>query len=307
MTSLDTLPASWKITRIRKPHFEMVRLGHKRIHWFSLAELPEQEPLEELIQTLLNRSPKGVVIRGCNDELAEKLCHFNFKKLFIGQEAVLDLHAPHFEKKSLKELVRRGNKKGRVREIQYTTLAQARINKLRWESPHGFKPQLRHLFRLEFEPDDRCFVFEFPDGSWKGAITVSRAAHDKIQTELLVRHRAAPPGIMEALIEHIFMQLKKEGFGCWSLGEVPFTGPANRHWRMKEQIIHRAGRLLNYAYNARGLYQFKNKFNPQWKNVYLCGYPDISFVSLWGLFRKSNFSRLALTAIPGLRRIPVSL
>ena len=298
MTSMDALPAGWKITDIRRPHLEVVRLGWNRVHWFSLAELPEDESLEELLQMLRNRSPRGVVIRGCSDELAGKLDHFQFQKVFVGKEAVLDLHGPHLEKKSVKELIRRGRKKGIVREISFSPLAQARINQLRVESPHGAKPQLRHLFRTSFEADDRCFVFELPDQTWKAAITLSRSASNTIQTELLVRHNAAPPGSMEALIAHIFSQLAKEGFRYWSLGEVPFLAPTHRRHHLKDQTVFLAGRLFNFAYNAKGLYRFKNKFNPLWKDVYLCGYPNVSFYTLWGLFNKSNFSKLVVHAIP---------
>ncbi len=298
MTSLETLPAGWKISDIRRPHFRMVRLGWNRVHWFCLAELPEDETLEELLQLLRSRSPRGFVIRGCNADLAEKLNGYKFQKVFIGKEAVLDLQAAHFEKKSLRELVRRGQRKGTVREIPFSPFAQARINELRQASPHGTKLQLRHLFRTTFEDDDRCFVFEMPDKTWKAAITLSRSASNTIQTELLVRHRTAAPGSMETLIAHIFFELKKEGFRYWSLGEVPFTNPPRRQQHVKDRVVFWVGKLFNYAYNARGLYHFKNKFSPLWKDVYLCGYPHVSFYSLWGLFQKSNFSRLAVQTIP---------
>lgn len=297
MTSLETLPASWKITDVRRPHFKMVRLGWNSVHWFSLAELPEDEPLEELLPLLFDRSPAGVIIRGCKDDLADKLNQYNFQKVFIGKEAILDLQAPHFEKRSLRELVRRGQREGAVREISYSPLNQARINELRRQSPHGAKPQLRHLLRTTFEADDRCFVFEMPDKTWKAAITLSRSASGKIQTELLTRHITAQPGSMETLIAHIFFKLKKEGFRYWSLGEAPFTDPEHRRRHLKERTVFWAGKLFNYAYNARGLYNFKNKFNPLWKDVYLCGYPAVSFYTLWRLFHKSHFSRLAVQTI----------
>jgi len=298
MTALDALPASWKITDIRRPHFKMVRLGWNRVRWFCLAELPEDESMEELLQLLLSRSPQGLVIRGCGRELADKLIQHNFEPLYVGREAVLDLSREHFRKKSLKELVRRGQKKGMVKEVPFSALAQARITELRRMSPHGKKPQLRHLFRMDFEPDDRCFVFETANNIWKAAITLSRSAHSKIQTELLVRHAAAPAGSMEALIDHIFFQLKKEGYRFWSLGEVPFIPPEKRRLPFKDRTVLWTGRLFNYAYNARGLFRFKNKFDPLWQDVYLCGYPAVSFYTLWGLFQKSNFSRLAFKTIP---------
>ena len=85
------------------------------------------------------------------------------------------------------------------------------------------EPQLKYLFNDEFEPFNRLFVIKNESDIWYGAFMISHKEKNYAQTELILRRKHAPVGVMEALIYSIFNNLKKEGYEYWSLGGVPFT------------------------------------------------------------------------------------
>ncbi len=280
------LPLSWKRTPAQNPVFKTIALG--RMRWLSLAEIPQHS---ELPQSLLTNFRRGVLIRGCSRSVAEELRPHGFRSMYIGSEALLDLNLKPFSKKSLQELVRRGNRHGRILEVPFNEKNRQRIEQLKKGSPYGSRPQLQHLFRNQFEQGLRCFVFESKTKEWLAAITISDVHRHKVQTELLLRRKSAPTGIMEALAEFIFGQLKKEQKETWSLGEVPFLkNPSARSF--KERFAGAAGRRFKFAYNYQGLFHFKDKFSPRWEPVYICANPGINYFSLMRLFIKSNFFKL---------------
>ncbi len=87
----------------------------------------------------------------------------------------------------------------------------------------------------------------------------------------LMRHVPdAPPGTMDFLFAEIMLYLQAEGYGRFGLGMAPMAGMAERRRAPRWQ---RLGRLLfDYGerfYNFRGLYRFKDKFDPDWEPRYL--------------------------------------
>jgi len=125
------------------------------------------------------------------------------------------------------------------------------------------------------------------------------------QTELILRRKHAPVGVMEALIYSIFNNLKKEGYEYWSLGGVPFTVYEDTLFT-KEGVINFVGRRLRFAYNYKGLFFFKNKFmfffknkfNPIWIDYYFCVKPKLTFSILLKVLIKTNLHRLILFKLP---------
>lgn len=87
----------------------------------------------------------------------------------------------------------------------------------------------------------------------------------------LMRHVPdAPPGTMDFLFARTMLYLQAEGFRRFGLGMAPMAGMAERRRAPRWQ---RLGRLLfEYGerfYNFRGLYRFKDKFDPRWEPRYL--------------------------------------
>lgn len=192
----------------------------------------------------------------------------NFNLLRIGKEAVMDLKDDPFSKKSLNELVKRGDKQGKMIEVPFNKNAIIQLENLKLKSAHGKEPQLKKLFQTEFTKLNRLFVFISEKEEWLAAVMLFQISDQRIQTELLLRNVIAKTGVMEALIFNIYNMLKGEGFLYWSLGAVPFIKTGNFKFR-KNYFYNFLGRRIKFAYNYRGLFHFKNKFNPLWKDYYL--------------------------------------
>lgn len=191
-----------------------------------------------------------------------------FNCLKIGKEAVIQLDSDPFRKKSLRLLVNRGKKQGRVEEIYYCKDAKLKLEDFNSETTHGEEPQLKNLFQTEFTDQNRLFVLISPQNDWLAAVLLSKGTGKEIRTELLLRNLKAKTGVMEALIFKIYQVLREEGYVFWSLGAVPFVQKNNFEFTT-EYFFNLLGRNIKYAYNYKGLFNFKNKFNPLWKDYYL--------------------------------------
>ena len=109
----------------------------------------------------------------------------------------------------------------------------------------------------------------------------------------MLRRKNESVGVIEALIAHIFDQLKHEGCKFWSLGSVPLTN-YNASVYTKEGIINFVGRKLRFAYNFEGLCLFKNKFGPYWIDYYFYIRPSLNLLVLIDMLVKTNLIKLVL-------------
>jgi len=94
--------------------------------------------------------------------------------------------------------------------------------------------------------------------------------HREASVDLMRYRPDAPPGTMDFLFARILLHLQAEGYERFGLGMAPMAGMAERRRAPRWQRI---GRLLfEYGerfYNFRGLYSFKDKFQPVWEPRYL--------------------------------------
>jgi hypothetical protein len=202
-----------------------------------------------------------------------------------------------------------------VREIELNHLHQSKLAQLRKEAPSRQGVQLRHTERADFDESTRCFVFETSAKKWLGAITLSIVNPTYFHTEILLRHPEAPTGIMEALVTAIAQKLTQEDVRHLSLGNVTplpaeeFEKIFTPHRRSNELWNHSylafgLGRKLNFAYNADGLWHFKNKFSPRWEPLYLCASPKLSWVTVAGLIHAMGYVDLVWNRV--LETLPIS-
>jgi phosphatidylglycerol lysyltransferase len=87
----------------------------------------------------------------------------------------------------------------------------------------------------------------------------------------LMRHVAdAPPGVMEWLFLKLMIWGRDEGYSWFDLGMAPLSGLPGRvlasRWSRIGSLLYRHGENF---YNFQGLRQFKEKFKPQWRPIYL--------------------------------------
>ncbi len=239
---------------------------------------------------------KKVFITRCNAEFVNYYIDNGFEVLKFGKEALLNLERNHFVKKSLQELIKKGLKVGNIIELNHSIENLNKLNNFKNECIHESEPQLKYVFNDVLLPSNRLFIFLGNNNLWLGAITISNKGKKRVTTDLMLRRKNAPKGVMEGLIFNIFNILKNEEYEYWSLGEVPFI-IYDSPILTKEFMLNYAGRKLIFAYNYLGLYNFKNKFNPVWEETYLCGKPNLNLSSLLFIAYLTNLFKLVITKI----------
>ena len=286
------LPSSFCRYEGLEPEYNLLKIN-RRFNWLKDVHLPFDERLINFIVETVGYKNTPFIIDGCNEAITYYLSDLGFESIRIGKEALLDLKEDHLEKKSLRELIRRGGRNNFISEVTFSKDNKDRLTSFIEESNHGEEPQLKHLFNNTFLPFNRLFVSKDANDAWYGAILFSYKEKDFAQTELMLRRKDAAVGVMEALIAHIFDQLKMEGVQFWSLGAVPFT-IYNKSAFTKEGIINIIGRRLRFAYNFEGLYFFKDKFTPYWIDYYFNIRPRLNSLGLIDVLAKTNLIKLVL-------------
>lgn len=98
--------------------------------------------------------------------------------------------------------------------------------------------------------------------------------------DIMRRREGCPHGVMELLFHDIMEILKAEGVSQASLGVAPFFNTNDGdHPRLIERAEHYIYENMNYIYGFKPLHAAKDKFNPQWKNIYVVCYPK--HMSFW--------------------------
>jgi hypothetical protein len=297
------LPLSWVRTDVSAPRLNVVRLPLSGLDWIPTAEIPCNCDFEQIYRRWLKPRDRGFVLQFCNPWLSNYLVQAGGQAIQVGLEAVLNLQTPVPFKASVNTSARRGQNWGHVIEAERNAGNYAKFKQLLAETTHHSRPQLALAFRTGFEANVRCFALVSPAGKWLGAVTLSILNPRYIHTELLLRQHNAPHGVMEALLTEIHRTLRAEQVQRWSLGAVPFArrtdlkgqvplaGQVATH-RAKTALLNTTGRNFNFAYNYKGLLYFKNKFSPEWRPLYLCGYPRLPWSALVDLALKMRYAQL---------------
>ncbi len=279
-----------KIFGIELP--QIINRKDKSIIWINNPQYRfDIVPLEIYNKIFLDDIP--VFISSCSDELVPFFVKNKFEAIKVGREAILDLNGVHFNKRSLIELVKSGLRHGTVEEIPYSEENALVLEEFKKHCAHGHEPQLKHFFNDKFIAASRLFVFKDAKGEWQGGITIAPKEDGKVITELILRRKNSLRGTMETLVFKICEILKREGAISWSLGEVPYVVYDSKPFS-KEFLINYTGRRLKFAYNFFGLYNFKNKFSPRWKDVYICCKPKLTILTLLKVSWRSNMLKLIL-------------
>ncbi len=292
---MQSLPLSWALTSSNNFRNEFTKHHFNNLTWVPFRTLETKAHFYNFITQQTLHSSKDVIIRGCNKYHVEELSKQGFTSTKIGMEAILETSANHFEKKSLNSLIKRGLRYGNVYQKPYSYKVAKQFNEFRKKTVHSHKPQLKNLFQTDFTPNNLLYVFQSKTNEWLGAILLSVNSNEKLHTELILRKKNAPTGIIEAIIKNIFEDAKKNGFTKVSLGEVPFVLKKNTkidNYRVYFAI--KLGSLFKFAYNYKGLYNFKNKFTPKWEFVYISVKPKLKLKHFAFLFVQSNLHNLII-------------
>ena len=289
---MQSLPLSWTLTPNESLVAEITRLNFNKLVWVPYHALETKAHFYKFISQQTPNAADELIIRGCNKYHAAELSKQGFASAQIGIEAILETNGNHFEKKSLQSLVKRGLRNGKVKLLSYSYSNLRKFELFKKQTVHSHKPQLKNLFQTDFTPSGLLYVFESKEKEWLAAILLSVNSKIKLHTELILRKPSAPVGVVEALIKQIYDDAKNNGYKKLSLGEVPFILKKNSKNNYKIYLAVKLGNMLKFAYNYKGLYNFKNKFNPKWESVYIAVKPKLKLKHLTFLFIQSNMHNL---------------
>ena len=100
---------------------------------------------------------------------------------------------------------------------------------------------------------------------------------EELSIDLMRYDPAAPKGIMDFLFAELMLWGKAQNYQWFSLGMAPLAGlerhPLAPTWHKIGSAIFDLG---DQFYNFGGLYDYKAKFNPQWKPRYLAAPASLS-------------------------------
>jgi len=291
----EPLPLSWTKAALARPVYRHRLLHYSGTSWVTFADLPFRYTLSDVQADLEARFPGGFLVRGCCHSAAVFLSRKGGGVLKTGAEALLDPRNGHLGKRSLSALVRQAGKKGTTVEVPLDDDNLLRLSELRREGRHGSKPQLEHVFRTVPCSRCRCFAFVSGNGSWLAAMTVTMRDERCAHTELMVKRAESPACVMEGLVAGVFSRFGEEGVREWSLGEVPFLSSRSSRRsgsRPEDLLLAVTAGVSRHVYDADGLYRFKNKFTPRWRDVYLCASRGLSLQTLVDLAVETRYARL---------------
>ncbi|MEE9429836.1 MAG: phosphatidylglycerol lysyltransferase domain-containing protein [Melioribacteraceae bacterium] len=295
---MQTLPLSWSLETNKTETSVTAKYLGEKLKWLSVCSFANHTQFYNLIDYSLDKQNQNLIIRGCNRNIVEYLKIKGYSATMVGMEAVLETSGNHFEKKSIKQIVKRGLRHGSVIELPYSYNNAQQLEDFKTKTIHAAEPQLENLFQTKFTEDNSLYVLVSKKNIWLGAILVSKNGSEKLHTELILRTKDSPVGVLESILEKIFSEAKNNGMLELSLGEVPFVNNGNNGSIISSSyILRKFGRLLKFAYAYDGLYNFKNKFQPRWDDLYVCSKPKIGFEHLVFLFVKSNFHKLVFYKI----------
>jgi phosphatidylglycerol lysyltransferase len=201
------------------------------------------------------------------------------KWMVIGQEAILDLHTFTLEgkdRKSMRNAVNSMQKKGFITKLYEAPIKEGLLQKLKLVSDEWLRTmdreelvfsqgmfdwdQLKNQTIITLENEDEkvlAFLNVIPD------YAAGEATYD------LIRKTAdAPGGNMDVLIIELINYCKGKGYQYLNMGLAPMSG-IEKARDLPERTIKFAYEKIQQFRHYRGLRDFKEKFDPLWRNKYL--------------------------------------
>lgn len=204
-----------------------------------------------------------------------------YRKLKIGDDAIVDLNTFTLDGKSFRKLRARNNKleSEGVRFVHWeppipdSVLAQAKEVSDEWLTIPGRRERTFSLGRWEEEYVRGTPLYAALDGNG-GMLAFVNMVPSFCRGEAtvdLMRHRIdAPGGMMDYLFTKLFSACKENGFTRFNMGMAPMAGfQDHEEASPEERAVHYFIQRMNFLFSYRGLRYFKAKFATSWEPRYL--------------------------------------
>ncbi len=208
--------------------------------------------------------------------LFEKL---NKKSLKIGQEAVVDLSTfttSGTSKQSLRNAMNKVEKAGYTLKIYKQPVKEGLLQKLRQVSDEWLEDNIKEevvFTQGYFEPEilKNCTLLTVENEEEK-VVAFANLVKDYVPGEatydLIRKSTKGPNGALDYLMIKMFEYLKSEGYRTVNLGLAPLAG-ITKPKNLTEQTITFVRDRLKQMSRFKGLYHYKDKFEPLWVDKFL--------------------------------------
>lgn len=202
-----------------------------------------------------------------------------FKKLKIGDDAIVDLAQFQAGGKKSKELkrVRQFDKMGLRTGYHEPPVPDDVLSQLQNVSDEWLLIPGRRERRFTLGWFDRAYVRSTPvltvldpDGQVLAFVNmVPSPVQGETAIDLMRRRTEAPSGVMDYLFIKLFLHSRERGFTRLNLGMAPMAGFQEREQASpEERAIHFFFQHLNFLFSYRGLRAYKAKFATCWEPRY---------------------------------------
>lgn len=204
-----------------------------------------------------------------------------FRKLKVGDEAIVDLAQFSLEgkqQKSLRYSVRKSEESGLgfarydppISDDIYSQVKQVSDE---WLQIPGRRERRFSLgmFEEDYVRSTVLFIARDKNGiaqAFTNLIPSYRPGESTV--DLMRRRLESPHGIMDYLFVKMFLHLKDQGYQRFNLGLAPMAGfREDEDASIEEKAIHYFFQHLNFLFSYRGLLQYKAKFASIWEPRYV--------------------------------------
>jgi phosphatidylglycerol lysyltransferase len=221
---------------------------------------------------------------------------FRKKRVFIGQEAILDLPLFKLEgkdRKSLRNALNSLSKRGFTTQVHKAPIAGFLIQALEQVSDEWLET---------FEMEEMIFsqgMFDRNELKKHDIITLSDNegrivaflniipdySPDECTYDMIRKTADAPGGAMDALIVRLIEYAREKGYLFLNMGMVPMAG-IDKPENTAEQVVKFAYERLKRFRNYQGLRDFKEKYATRWLDKYLVYQDDFDLVQLPAVLNK---------------------
>ncbi|WP_138753944.1 phosphatidylglycerol lysyltransferase domain-containing protein [Paenibacillus sinopodophylli] len=236
----------------------------------------------------------------------------------IGEEAQVDL--PSFSlqgKKWLKMRTRisKLQRSGFTFEVLQPPYSKEMLSRLKHISDEWLRSRKEKgfsvsSFSMAYISQSPIAILVGPDGSCEAFASIAGGNHagkakddsisKRITVDLMRYTNACPHGAMDVLFVSLFQWAEEHGYESCSLGMAPL---ANVDHTLAARLLYKYGSRM---YNFKGLYEYKNKFAPVWKDVHFVYPPGtlplnialLTFIIHMPKPVSHSRKRLAMTRLP---------
>jgi phosphatidylglycerol lysyltransferase len=235
------------------------------------------------------------------DESLQIFHELKMSSLRVGQEAIVDLtnfSLSGKEMKPIRNAINKTSESGFTFHVYQPPVKGGFIQKLElvsneWLEENGreeiaftqgvFKEEIIKNSTIVSVEDNEEKVVAF-------ANLVPAYAPGEATYDMLRKIKDAPNGVLDFLMINLFEYLKGQGFKTVNLGLAPLAG-IDKAENFNERVIKFLRDNLRQTSRFKGLYHFKDKFDPIWKDKYLVyheAYDLIQFPAVLNEVSKSS-------------------